>query len=287
MDGALAHVSLEADGEAAAAEPVQKRARGSAAEHDADDEVLEVTAPSSRTRGPQLMRSQGVFLIPAVLTGDALAGVCRQAGEQIGEVLRLFCARGALQQLGQGQFREIDCRDGNRVDICLRAEEEPLRSLATQGVWMPAVRAILGEDVTLLRSGAVVATGAKEGSHVEDQAWHQDGGHLFPDADLPCHCLNVFVPLVDVSEENGPTQFILGSHRSSFGQDGGEIEATAVSMPCAAGSALLFDYRVFHRGAGNSTPEDRPCLYFVYAKPWFRDHKNNRATRSLLDPPLA
>ena len=31
------------------------------------------------------------------------------------------------------------------------------------------------------------------------QGWHADGGHLSPTEHLPCHCLNVFVPLVDVS----------------------------------------------------------------------------------------
>ena len=28
---------------------------------------------------------------------------------------------------------------------------------------------------------------------------------------LPCHCLNVFIPLIDIGIENGPTEFRPGS----------------------------------------------------------------------------
>ena len=75
-----------------------------------------------------------------------------------------------------------------------------------------------------------------------EQLWHTDGEHLFSseeefqcwktdeDADnalffnkkstevnatqqiLPAHCINVFVPLVDVDSTNGATEFCIGSH---------------------------------------------------------------------------
>ena len=45
----------------------------------------------------------------------------------------------------------------------------------------------------------------------ENQAWHTDGPHMSATKDLPCHCLNVFVPLVDVDASNGPTEFRPGS----------------------------------------------------------------------------
>ena len=75
-----------------------------------------------------------------------------------------------------------------------------------------------------------------------EQLWHTDGEHLLSSEEnfccwgtddgvrnvaffdktsnindpnqqiLPAHCLNVFVPLVDVRAENGATEFCLGSH---------------------------------------------------------------------------
>ena len=77
----------------------------------------------------------------------------------------------------------------------------------------------------------------------KEQLWHTDGEHLLTSEEgfqcwrtndgggenvaffeksgfekntsqqiLPAHCINVFVPLVDVSAENGATEFCLGSH---------------------------------------------------------------------------
>ena len=39
----------------------------------------------------------------------------------------------------------------------------------------------------------------------DDQGWHTDGEHLFPGLDqhTPPHAVTVFVPLVDLSSENG------------------------------------------------------------------------------------
>lgn len=45
----------------------------------------------------------------------------------------------------------------------------------------------------------------------ENQSWHTDGPHLSATKDLPCHCLNLFVPLVDIDHSNGPTEFRPGS----------------------------------------------------------------------------
>ena len=41
-----------------------------------------------------------------------------------------------------------------------------------------------------------------------------------------------------------------------------------------AGSALIFDYRLKHRGLGNSGTEERPLLYITYAKPFWLDVYN-------------
>lgn len=45
-----------------------------------------------------------------------------------------------------------------------------------------------------------------------DQGWHADGGHASLQQHLPCHCANVFIPLHDLPEEMGPTEFRPESH---------------------------------------------------------------------------
>jgi hypothetical protein len=49
---------------------------------------------------------------------------------------------------------------------------------------------------------------------LQPQTWHRDGPSLFKGWSAtrhhPTHCLNVFVPLVDVTVHNGPTEFVPG-----------------------------------------------------------------------------
>lgn len=252
------------------------------AAEEADETDIGTTPATCAELGPDILVARGVLVITEALADGVLAAVQEKSRTNVEEVLRLFMLRQALGGIRTRQFLEVNCRDGNRFDIRHHTDKEPLCSLAKDGVWMSVVHAVLGSDAVLLFCGVVLARGS--GIEGSDQAWHQDGGHLFEVGEhLPCHCLNVFVPLVDISEENGPTQFILGSHLKSFGIEDDEEESEAMSVTCKAGTAVVFDYRVLHRGAANVTDEDRPCLYFTYAKPWFRDHKNLRATESLLD----
>ena len=52
-------------------------------------------------------------------------------------------------------------------------------------------------------------------------------------------------------------------------------------MMCDAGDALLFDYRVDHRGLANASDEDRLVFFCAFARPSFRDEKNARSTVAL------
>jgi ectoine hydroxylase-related dioxygenase (phytanoyl-CoA dioxygenase family) len=143
------------------------------------------------------------------------------------------------------------------------------------------------------------------------------------DGSLPVHCITVFVPLVDLCDENGPTEFFpstqrcSGRHRqaamatlwskfsvkggnrgghmgdskgveqggagaaSNRGAEGGgdagettEGGVRGLTFNAAAGSAILFDYRILHRGLANTSSLNRPMLYFTYGRQWFRDATN-------------
>jgi hypothetical protein len=57
-----------------------------------------------------------------------------------------------------------------------------------------------GDIYTCNMSVVIAEPGAAE------QKWHADGGHLSMTTHLPCHCLNIFLPLVAITEELGPTE---------------------------------------------------------------------------------
>ena len=81
----------------------------------------------------------------------------------------------------------------------------------------------------------------------------RDGVHL------PPYALNVFIPLTDVHDHNGPTEFTLGSHMwgSTWAEDeqadmrqfGGRLRDEKMTMHC--GGVYIADYRTIHRGTTN------------------------------------
>ena len=79
----------------------------------------------------------------------------------------------------------------------------------------------------------------------------------------------VLIPCtVDVTPENGPTQFYAGSHRLPAQ----EYDESTLEYACAPlGSALVFNGKANHRGSANSSAEDRPVIYQVYHKMWYND----------------
>ena len=62
--------------------------------------------------------------------------------------------------------------------------------------------------------------------------------------------INVFCPLVALSELNGPTEFRPGSHLwpTSTSDDDGTPTCAPVAPLLLQGEILLFDYRCYHRG---------------------------------------
>jgi ectoine hydroxylase-related dioxygenase (phytanoyl-CoA dioxygenase family) len=80
----------------------------------------------------------------------------------------------------------------------------------------------------------------------------------------------VFVPLVDLHEANGPTEFHLGTH----------VKANLVlpqrhtSARCGAGAVVLYDTRIMHRGGANRAEAERPIVYLTFSRVWYRDTLN-------------
>lgn len=93
---------------------------------------------------------------------------------------------------------------------------------------------------------------------------------------LPPYAVTLCVPLCAVTEENGPTAIWPGSHRTALRArppGGREIARRFPEerMTGPLGQAYFFDYRVFHGGMPNLSPEPRPVLMFVFTRSWFRD----------------
>lgn len=216
-----------------------------------------------------IVLSEGVSILENVLPADELKG-CYSNAE-------------ALLQDSESSVQKTR-RDGGRWDILLFKDGVPLASdcklthrlFAMQSALLPTVSSLLDGDVRLMFCGLVTAEPSKE-----DQYWHPDGDHLFPGT-MMSHapfCLNVFVPLLDVDLEAGPTEFQLRSHKE------GEVEEVRkIRTPTKLGSAVIFDYRIQHRGRANEGTKNRHVAYFTYARTWYRDPRNHTAVIPISTP---
>ena len=107
------------------------------------------------------------------------------------------------------------------------------------------------------------------------QAVHSDIHSLFPDSDLvvPAYGLVLNIPLVDFREDNGPVEIWPGGTHLMPG--GIDIHALAPTMHSErvlmpAGSLLIRDLRMWHRGTPNRSEAARPNLAMIYARNWLR-----------------
>jgi ectoine hydroxylase-related dioxygenase (phytanoyl-CoA dioxygenase family) len=153
--------------------------------------------------------------------------------------------------------------DLNRWNMHLPTRGEFLHeALIANPVALPVIKALLGsEPVAFLIASDTPYPGSGF------QNIHQD---------FPRFGLTVNIPLVDFTEENAPLEAWPGSHvRGESFHTGkvdlaaAEIKALAARVPgrrllLKAGSILIRDQRMVHRGTANTGPSPRPCLSIWY-----------------------
>lgn len=167
---------------------------------------------------------------------------------------------------------------------------------------MAIVHQLLGEDAVCDYFASDIAL---EGS--EHQLVHADDGALFPGlpgVTLPPDMLVLDIPLVDFREDNGPLEIWPGTHLTPY-LDIGEIVGTEgerargrLPVPEAqefaealgaqpalmpAGSLLVRDARMWHRGSPNRCREPRPMLALEYHRSWLRGENDLRILRSVYE----
>ena len=219
----------------------------------------------------------GYLKIEDCFSSEAVTALHGQAMANFHEVLSVIKEKGHLMGIGVKHcFKEIVQRHTNRYEMPYKMDLPEFAIVPSCGKIMNVVRGVLGEDCVVINKSLVVSLPG-----AETQAWHSDGPHLDLGKDLPCHCLNVFVPLVDVDMMNGPTEMRPGSVSLTRDLKKAYMRAfltkklRAVDCPALEkGSVLMFDYRILHRGRANNSTEPRPVLVYTFAKPFYVDNMN-------------
>ncbi|MCU1472049.1 phytanoyl-CoA dioxygenase family protein [Amnibacterium sp.] len=166
--------------------------------------------------------------------------------------------------------------------------ESPFASttLVANPIILQVIRSILGEDIIC---SFFASDTALSGSQYQQA--HSDVAPLFPEDDisLPPFCYVVNIPLVDFRPDNGPTEIwpygthLVGDPRvvpipdftriqelreSALGRFT-EEEMTPQQVITPAGSVVIRDIRMWHRGTPNRSQDPRPMMAMVYNRPWY------------------
>jgi ectoine hydroxylase-related dioxygenase (phytanoyl-CoA dioxygenase family) len=240
---------------------------------------------------PLAMREWGLVVQRALLDAATIAELGRHVTKSIDEAERQL----ELHRPNRSDsfcFREIASRGQGRFDLRLYGAANELVETHIRG--HPRVAALLEQslgspneidfDVSVVysRPGAPAQAWHADGDHqkgANDAGWKDDDdGDGWKTRLADAYALCLFIPLVDLNDTVGYTQFWPASHRHrellGFGKVA-ELTQATFDGKCAAGDGIWYDYRLFHRGMANHSKDVvRPVVQVVFKKKWYVEKAN-------------
>jgi ectoine hydroxylase-related dioxygenase (phytanoyl-CoA dioxygenase family) len=250
------------------------------------------------------VHTDGFALIENACDQDLVASVLSVARRRAETVFQALSDRGVeAADVGIGSaagYDEIVQRSPGRWDVPIALGELPVELRTNEDApWWPLVVSLLGDDAEHSFSGVVFS---EPGSPA--QQWHSDSPHTAADHQ-DAHALNILVALEDVSMDMGPTECARGSHvltnhlanpalvldellyqhdtttRQTVVEGTPHTLPEAWSRPMPAGSGLLFDDRLLHRGMANRSASVRNVAYFCYRRAGYDENTHFESSRSV------
>lgn len=153
-------------------------------------------------------------------------------------------------------------------------------------------RDVLANDLVVDVTQAVLGEGVKNAFYSgntclpnpHQQPLHVDSGQLWPDLDqaTPAYNLVVNVPIVDTTPHNGSTELWPGTHLDTTraisdgdiklapaDEERRRAERQPLQPNIPAGSVLIRDMRLWHRGMPNHSEQARPMIAMIHWPRWW------------------
>ena len=195
---------------------------------------------------------------------------------------RSFCAElsAALAPFETGRPMGRNAFEGLRSHrvYSLAGKGEPFRRLAEQPDVLAVIDRVLMPSYLLSTEQSIRLHPGEQAQswHTDDAFYHTPRPHSHPLA------VTVIWAIEDFTADNGATELIPGSHRWADDHPD-DRRAPAISAVMPAGSALLFDAALWHRGGHNRTTGTRLAISPQYCQPYLRPQES----QLLIVPPDA
>ncbi|MEM7413518.1 MAG: phytanoyl-CoA dioxygenase family protein [Myxococcota bacterium] len=108
----------------------------------------------------------------------------------------------------------------------------------------------------------------------ERQDYHCDDDAGAPPRPRPAQGMSTMWALDDFTDENGATEIIPGSHTWGPGELPAHDDARTFQAVMPAGSVMIWQGSLFHRGGANQTDTTRLGITLQYCQPWLRQIEN-------------
>jgi hypothetical protein len=230
------------------------------------------------------MQEWGIFRKNKILSAELVSQLKHLVQNSIDEMEGFLAKYHPELHVGKDNFifREIASRSLQRFDLRINADSE-VGALVDEWIWkQPLVQELLLDMLGPLEEidHDISVVYSRPGAN--HQGWHADGNHISGQQDAgwnelgyqtqlaDAYSICLFIPLIDLNEDVGFTQFWPGSHRSrdlmGFGKVA-ELTGSIWDGICDAGDSVWYDYRLMHRGMPNSSASTlRPVVQVIFTK---------------------
>jgi ectoine hydroxylase-related dioxygenase (phytanoyl-CoA dioxygenase family) len=181
-------------------------------------------------------------------------------------------AQRRVERVYEEQVREIGGAENLRaindemIARCLLAYDDYFLAIATSPKIVALLEKLLGDYFTLLQQNAIFNLPDRISYQT---AWHRDliYQHFVPSRPI---AVSALICLDDFSQETGGTHVLPGTHKLEKFPSQVYVLRHEVAVNAKAGSAIVFDSMLFHRGGVNSSTHPRRGLNHLYSLPFIK-----------------
>jgi ectoine hydroxylase-related dioxygenase (phytanoyl-CoA dioxygenase family) len=180
-------------------------------------------------------------------------------------------AREGIERIYQTQIDEIGGQEhlaaigDTYTAMCLLAYDEFFLGLATKPRVLAIVERFLGDYYTLMLQNGIINV-PEVGDDQTAGYWHRDLGYQHFSSSRPLGITALYC-IDDFNLETGGTHVLPGSHRAETFPSEGFVDSQQARIEAPAGSAIVFDSMLYHRGGHNRSSRVRRGINNIYTLP--------------------